>query len=261
VIPWSDLTYSLLPNGRTLDYRVTSASADLSPIGVSKQSFTAGLYGVGAVTGYYSAPGTNPQADLTTWNAAINAGEPYDSNPEARSIVRQIARYHSAYYLLDGAYGTRREPPAPLLMANGFTDDLFPVDEGVRFYNFERSSYPSDPAVIARLRVVTGRFPLIAARLWDANPSTHTQTLVARGVYRLDPRRPDGLQVFQLHPGAWHFAAGHAPKLELLGQDAPYARASNGTFKITVSALQLRLPVHERPGARGTPPVVRRPRT
>ena len=51
---------------------------------------------------------------------------------------------------------------------------------------------------------------------------------MARGVYRIDSSSPDGLQVFQLHPGAWHFAAGHVPKLELLGQDSPYVRTSNG---------------------------------
>jgi hypothetical protein len=33
-----------------------------------------------------------------------------------------------------------------------------------------------------------------------------------------------------------------------LGRDAPYARPSNGPFAITVSRLDLRLPVHERPG-------------
>jgi hypothetical protein len=54
--------------------------------------------------------------------------------------------------------------------------------------------------------------------------------------------------VFQLHPGAWHFAAGHIPKLELLGQDSPYVRTPNGQFSISVSDLQLRLPVHEAPG-------------
>jgi hypothetical protein len=59
--------------------------------------------------------------------------------------------------------------------------------------------------------------------------------------------------VFQLHPGAWRFAAGHVPKLELLGQDAPYARPSNGQFQIRVSNLQLRLPVHERPNCTTRP--------
>ncbi len=31
------------------------------------------------------------------------------------------------------------------MIANGFTDDLFPVDEAVRYYNLEHSLYPSDP--------------------------------------------------------------------------------------------------------------------
>jgi hypothetical protein len=382
VIPWSDLAYSLMPNGRTLDYRITGPTDDLRPIGVEKQSFNSGLFALGAAEGYYSA--TDQQADLPAWFALLNAGEPYDSNPEAQAIITQIARFHSAYYLLDGAYGTAKEPPAPLLIANGFTDDLFPVDEAVRYYNLERFLYPSDaialvdgdfghqraqnkpgdrallssriqqmfdyylkgagappqlgatatietcpstapsggpfsaatwaalhpgevefsslasqtilstagnptisraidpiagdgacasvtatdqgpgvatyrlpaasghgytllgsPTIVATLGV-TGEFPEVAARLWDVNPATNTETLVARGVYRV---QSSGRQVFQLHPGAWHFAAGHVPKLELLGQDAPYARASNGQFSIAVSALQLRLPVHEAPGS------------
>ena len=40
-------------------------------------------------------------------------------------------------------------------------------------------------------------------------------------------------------------------KLELLGRDAPYGRASNGTFSVRVSNLEVRLPVRERPGALG----------
>jgi hypothetical protein len=379
VIPWSDLAYSLMPNGRTLDYKITGPTDDLSPIGVEKQSFVSGLFALGAASGYYSA--TDQQADLPAWFALLNAGEPYDSNPEAQSIITQIARFHSAYYLLDGAYGTAKEPPAPLLIANGFTDDLFPVDEAVRYYNLERSLYPSDPialvdgdfghqraqnkpadkalvsgriqqmfdhyvkgggaqpqlgatatietcpstapsggpfsastwaglhpgevdfsspasqtilstagnptisraidpiagdgacasvaatdqgpgvatyrlppatgngytllgspTVLATLSV-TGQFPEIASRLWDVDPATNTETLVARGVYRV---ASGGRQVFQLHPGAWHFAAGHIPKLELLGQDAPYARASNGAFSIAVTGLRLLLPVHDK---------------
>src|SRR5207302_2336219 len=99
--------------------------------------------------------------------------------------------------------------------------------------------------VIARL-TETGSFGFVASRLWDVDPASGMETLVARGLYRLDPSAPSGLQVFQLHPGAWHFAAGHIPKLELLGQDPPYARSSNGQFSVAVSGLQLRLPVHER---------------
>ena len=71
------------------------------------------------------------------------------------------------------------------------------------------------------------------------NPVTKTETLVARGIYRIDSNAPSGRQLFQLYPPAWHFPAGHIPKLELLGQDsgqipADYTRPSNGVFSIEV---------------------------
>ena len=65
--------------------------------------------------------------------------------------------------------------------------------------------------------------------------------------------------MLQLYPGAWHFAAGHIPELELLGRDAPYLRPSNGTFEISVSNLQLELPVHDEPGS--NPAVAKPPAT
>jgi hypothetical protein len=394
VIPWSDLAYSLEPNGRTLDYRLTGAGTDLAPFGVEKQSFEGGLFALGQTEGYYSTPGSNPEADLTSWYSVVNAGEPYGS--KAVYVADQIARYHSPFYLLDNKYGTGLQAPAPLLIANGFTDDLFGVDEALRYYNLERALYPSDPlelvdgdfghmrannkpadvallsarirqffdhylkhagatprsgvtakietcpktapsgptytasswaalhpgevdfssarahtvtsgagnplladqidpvagpgacatvsaadqgagvatyrlpaargrgyallgspTVIARLSL-SGSFPELAERLWDVNPATNTETLVARGLYR---PTSSGKQVFQLHPGAWHFAAGHIPKLELLAQDSPYGRTSNGRFSISVSDLQLRLPVHDLPARSGVvgnplPPVI-----
>ena len=99
------------------------------------------------------------------------------------------------------------------------------------------------PTMIADLKV-SATYPELAARLWDVAPNG-MQTLIARALYR---PTGSGRVVFQLHANAWHFAAGHVVKLQLLGRDAPYARSSNGTFTITVSHLDLRLPVHERPG-------------
>ncbi|HEX6695481.1 MAG TPA: CocE/NonD family hydrolase [Solirubrobacteraceae bacterium] len=379
-IPWSDLAYALAPNGRTLDYEVTSPTADLEPFGIAKQSFVAGLYASGQASGYYAPPGVDPDADLTTWFAEINAGEPYGA--QERAIADELAAHHSAYYL------DHSRAPAPTLIANGWTDDLFPVDEALRYYNRTRAQYPDAPlalmfldfghqrgqnkdadvarfeqrayawmdryvkgdarapalqgvealtqtcpksaasggpydaptwqalhpgevrftsataqtvlsvggdptvarafdpiagdgacattsaadepgtasyrlpeatgdgytllgapTVIADLKL-TGSFPELALRLLDVAPDG-TQTLVARGLYR---PTADGRQVFQLHPGAWRFAAGHVARLELLGRDAPYGRASNGTFMVGVRSLELRLPVRERRGAE-----VRRP--
>ncbi|HVY88238.1 MAG TPA: CocE/NonD family hydrolase [Hyphomonadaceae bacterium] len=116
------------------------------------------------------------------------------------------------------------------------------------------------PTVTADLKV-TGQFAYIAGRLVDVDPATNTKKLIARGVYRIDPKAPSGRQTFQLSANGWHFAAGHIPQLELLGRDAPFLRPSNGTFSITVSKLDLRLPVHETPGAPGTPAEVKSPKS
>jgi predicted acyl esterase len=140
--PWSDLAYSLMPNGSTLDYRADNpyhgADGD-APIGVEKASYVAGLYGLGQALSNYALPGTDPEADLTSWYALINAGEPYDSNPLAAPIVDQITTYHSSYYI------DHSQAPAPLLIQSGWNDDLFPVDEAVRFYNRTRAQYPGNP--------------------------------------------------------------------------------------------------------------------
>lgn len=93
---------------------------------------------------------------------------------------------------------------------------------------------------------MSGAFPEIASRLLDIAPDG-TETLVARGVWRPDAD-VSGAQYFQLHAGAWHFASGHHPRLELLGRDAPFLRASNGQFTVTVDSLELSLPTHETTG-------------
>ena len=133
-IPWSDLAYSLVPNGGTLDYRVTGRTDNLSPIGVMKRSYVGILYAGGLLTGFYSAAGQDPSADLRSWFFITLAGEPYGDN--AAAAVRELARNHSAYYL---DMSTR---PAPTLISNGFTDDLFPVDEALRWANKVQARHP-----------------------------------------------------------------------------------------------------------------------
>jgi hypothetical protein len=382
-IPWTDLANSLMPNGHTLDYVADAPYLKRGRVGVMKQSFVSGLYATGQATSNYAPPGTDPGADLVNWFALINAGEPYDQNPAAQSIISEITAHHSSYYVDD------TEAPAPLLISNGWTDDLFPPDEAIRFYNRTRTNYPAakislffmdyghqrgqnKPADVAvlharqdawfdhylkgvgsppstdvealtttcpnsvpsggpyfgttwadlapgeirtasaaaqtilpgsgdpsrgqaydpiagsgacataagsdqagtatyRLTAPSGGFTLmgsptivadinsqgptsqVAARLLDVDPVSGNATLVARGLYRpeinvgTDPTK----QVFQLHPDGYYFAANHVAKLELLPSDSPYGRASNGQAPVTVSNLELRLPVLESPGALG----------
>jgi predicted acyl esterase len=140
--PWTDLAYALMPNGSTLDYLddapYRGPDGD-APIGVEKASYVTGLYGLGLAGSNYAPPGVDPGADLTGWYTLINAGEPYDSNPLANSIVAEIQAHHSSYYI------DHSQRPAPLLIQSGWNDDLFPVDEAVRFYNRTRAQYPGDP--------------------------------------------------------------------------------------------------------------------
>jgi hypothetical protein len=371
---WSDLVNALVPNGRFLDFRVSGPTESRDPIGVAIQSYITGLYALGQTTGYYSPPGADPGADLTTWNATIMAGEPYGA--DARAVADEIHTYHQGF----GIAGT----PAPLLLHGGWTDDLFPTSESLRVYNALRAANPGAPVSLqladlghargsnkanadhalndqgaaffdAYLRgagsppapgsvtaftqtcpkdapaggpftaaswselhpgaVIFGGNPAqtvssgggnpetaqaydpisgggdacrasaketasgaayydapvaagytllgrptisatiatsgaggqLAARLWDVAPDG-SQVLVTRGVYRLlDDQK--GPVTFQLNGNGYRFAAGHTPRLELLGRDAPYYRASNGSFSVAVSKLQVVLPVAERPGS------------
>ena len=132
-IPWSDLAYSLAPNGRTLDYVADAPYGP--PFGVMKQSFVGGLFALGLASGFYSS--TDPDADLPGWFARINAGEPYDGDPTATGIADELTTHHSSYYIPDTI------DPAPLLISNGWTDDLFPADEAIRFYNRTRTNHPT----------------------------------------------------------------------------------------------------------------------
>jgi predicted acyl esterase len=373
-IPWTDLAYSLMPNGRTLDYAISNNGYG-DRVGVQKTSYVAGLFGTGAATSNYALPQSDPGADLWSWFAETSAGEPYDQNPLTNDVLTEIEQHHSSYYIDPST------EPAPLLISNGWTDDLFPVDEALRFYNRTKDLYPkafvglsfldyghsrgqskpADTAVLHarqqqffdhflegegrkpfggvevltqtcgtpsggpyraanwmkiapgevryssqpiqevasggdpqagrafdpiagggacasvpdqqfpdtaeyRLPKVTGSgYTLVgaatiwadiqstspnnqlAARLLDVAPDG-SETLVARGLFRPDWNSYGKRQQIQLHPGAWHFAAGHQPKLELLTSDSPYARPSQGQTPLGVAHLELRLPVHERPG-------------
>jgi len=95
------------------------------------------------------------------------------------------------------------------------------------------------PTVTANIKT-TGSFGELVARLWDVLPDGQ-QRLVSRGVYRLEENQT-GTVTFQLHGNGYEFAPGDTVKLQLLGRDAPYYRASNGVFSVEVSSLTASLP-------------------
>ena len=133
--PWSDLVDSLLPNGRFLDSGVRSPTESREPLGILKESYVDGLFALGLTSGVYCGtppqgpPCTDPTADLPTWYARTQAGEP--ETPDARAIADEIYGFHQGY-------GITGATPAPLLMQSGFTDDLFPPKESIRVYRDAR---------------------------------------------------------------------------------------------------------------------------
>jgi predicted acyl esterase len=362
--PWSDLVDALTPNGRFLDTEIAPFAQSYTPFGVEIQSYQAGLYALANFTGYIAPVGKDPEADITKWFAATNAGEPV--TPEDEAIAKQIYTYHQGY----GLSGI----PAPMLLESGWADDLFPPEQSLRVYNAARavkgnaalmfgdlghsrgsnkentdhafneeaagffearlkhigippangsvtaytqtcpksaagggpftakswaklhphtvslssssaqtftsaggnpkiaSEYDpiggtSDacktvkaetesntanytmtsngftllglPTVTATIKTL-GPFGELVSRLWDVLPSGE-QRLISRGVYRLNENQ-EGTITFQLHGNGYEFAKGDTVKLQLLGRDAPYYRASNGTFSIEVSKLTVALP-------------------
>ena len=375
-IPWSSLVSALTPNGRFLDYGATREDEPHTPLGIPKTSYISGLFASGAASGFYSPPGVDPNADLTTWYAQINRGEP--EAPDQRAIATEISEYHQGFGL-----ELSRSGAPPVLIQQGWTDDLFPAPEALRAYNDLRAQDPNghfalqfadlghargqnkkpvtealnsegtdfldqhvlrsgngpaagsvvaytqtcpkdapaggpfrasswerlhpgsvrqsfveeqtvqsnggDPETARALDPVAGggacvqvndrdasgtavyRLPVkdaftlmgqptvtariattgpggqLAGRLWDVAPDGK-QTLVARGPFRLTDNQT-GEITWQLHGNGYRFEPGHAAKLEVLGQDAPYLRPSNTPFSVRITELTLELPVFERPGS------------
>jgi hypothetical protein len=395
---WSDISAALAPNGRNLDYVTDSpyrGPTGKLPIGVMKFSYTEGLYKTGAEVGRYSPSNFD---SIPLWRERLRGGDPYSAGG-TDEIIQELSTYHSAFGIEPSVQ------PAPMLLQNGWNDDLFPVDEALRYYQRTRAQYPGDPislfladfghsrsqnkaadvaAFNARLEAwfahylkgegtspsssvealtttcpssaasegpytasdwaglqpgeirfqsnvaqtighlsaaeeqktaeegfvnpfkfneasrtfdpiigpiigktvcssvpdtnqplsanyrlgaaTAGGYTLmgsptiianidtpspnseIAARLVDVSPEG-TETLIARGLYR--PEGGPSEMVFQLHPQAYNFAAGHVAKLELLSSDNPYGRWSNLQTNVTVNSLELRLPVNDQPGALG----------
>lgn len=146
---WSDLQSSLQPNGSTLDYAAenpyTGPNGDRR-FGVQKLLFTNQLYGGGAAAGWYAPINTDPDANITAWKGFNDTGGPYDGQPLAQQQMDAFP-HHGAYYTDISV------APAPALLINGWNDDLFPVDESVRYYNRVRANHPDAPIKMLHLNI------------------------------------------------------------------------------------------------------------
>jgi fermentation-respiration switch protein FrsA (DUF1100 family) len=130
----SDLTYALQPNGRFLDFRTPARFESTRPGGVMKKSYVDVLYSSGNASGFYQPTGGVFSSDITEWKRLIDRGEP--TRPDALAVGRELTSFHS-WIGLSG-------PSPPLLVQNGWTDDLFPAPEALRVYRTFRAAGEAD---------------------------------------------------------------------------------------------------------------------
>ena len=138
---WSDIATALNPNGCSLDYVADAPYLGGGHrVGVQKQSWNNSLYLAGTVLGYYA-----PDRDRSVRRHHRLEGADRHRRPVRRQSRRPRRWSPSSppttprYYIDDSI------PPAPALLANGWNDDLFPVDESIRYYNKVRAKHPNAP--------------------------------------------------------------------------------------------------------------------
>jgi predicted acyl esterase len=145
--PWSDLIDALIPNGHFLDTDVAAKEESLDPPGAPIQSYVGGLFALGSATGYYcggapaSTPCTDDDSNLPRNFAFLTAGD--FLSPDAQAAFHETYADKAGYPL---RFVKGSSKPAPLLIQNGFTDDLFPPEQALRVYNYVRSRYRHFPA-------------------------------------------------------------------------------------------------------------------
>jgi hypothetical protein len=135
---WTDFAQAEFPNGSGLDYVAESPYLGVlgnHEWGVEKEYWQTNQYEAVARDGYLGPTSEDPEGDLTGLHELTMTGDPFTDPQLLSEAVRQL-QYHGAYYT------SLEDPPAPGLLEDGWNDDLFPVDETVRYYNKVRAHYP-----------------------------------------------------------------------------------------------------------------------
>ncbi|NNN22436.1 MAG: alpha/beta fold hydrolase [Acidimicrobiales bacterium] len=141
---WDDLTNSLAPNGAYIDSKNTSNSGFYpqsagsgADFGIPKNSYIQLLF-TAASLGYEAPVGVDPTADIVSWQKA--SLEDLPGNPATVALANEFRNYKSPYGIPPLASG-----PSPILIANGFTDALFPASEALEFKAQADKADPNAP--------------------------------------------------------------------------------------------------------------------
>lgn len=123
IAPWTDLLYSLVPNGKPRE--------SLNLPGALKLTYVNGLYVSGIREPDTERPYVNYPEYFMAWHAWLNAFEPTTVDPVYQQISHGLAGYRSIWWRDDfwTKIASRR---IPIFQVQGLTDDLFPLPEAKR---------------------------------------------------------------------------------------------------------------------------------
>jgi pimeloyl-ACP methyl ester carboxylesterase len=140
IVPWTDLLYSLIPNGRPRN--------SLDGLGGAKLSYVNGLFFSGERE---PDDGPDPWYDnyppyFRAWHAWVNAlPEPTTiPDPVRPSVKSGLAGYRSIWWQ-QGFWSTAASNRVPVFQLQGLTDDLFPLPEALRMLHALKYVDPAYP--------------------------------------------------------------------------------------------------------------------
>lgn len=174
VATWADLAYSLVPNGLPF----TPYDQPGYVLGIEKFSYVNAFFFGGMRTDPRYG-GSNFPPYLYRYYALVAAGEPYQ-DPQTKAFLPQIRA--TAEELLR-TFALDRSPayqdycssgPIPILMIQGWTDDMFTAQEVLRLRNvLDRQCGHEYP-----LKIYMGNSGHPRARLTDDDELAHSQELI-----------------------------------------------------------------------------------
>jgi pimeloyl-ACP methyl ester carboxylesterase len=135
IAPWTDLLYSLLPNGRP--------NNSLDGLGAIKLSYVNGLYASG-IRRNPERPYPNYPDYLIAWHAYANATEPYSTDPVWKQFTDGVTIGRSVWWQPEFWADVARNR-VPVFQVQGFTDDLFPLPEAKRMLLALQTLVPDYP--------------------------------------------------------------------------------------------------------------------
>lgn len=153
--PWTDLGYSLAPNGHPGPFdpsiyssstgSPTSDTGEGNPLGVLKFSYATGFLFVGLSDGFFE---TTPE-NIPGWYAdAVSIGDPYDLGSPGtdrpppsyiRELRRGLTELRGAYYQDQQWAAQVGNREVAIFSVSGWTDDLFPPAEAFRQFKYLKS--------------------------------------------------------------------------------------------------------------------------